>query len=252
MLEKVKQIISGKQCPHCASDKLYSLQDKRFKCSCCFLKVNVNKIETDLNLLHYFSLEIPANKAAKDLGFSYNSVHKKYMQYRHEIVEFLNQEFRKLSGEIECDESYFGGKRKGQRGRGSLGKVIVFGMLERQGRIFTTIVHDVSAETLMKEIKEHSSKGSVFYTDAFRSYKSLKFYGKHIKVDHDHTFVKGHMHINGLEGFWSFAKQRFLKYHGVSRNHFLLYLKELEFRFNYRKENIYHLLANIHFGPKFN
>ena len=174
------------------------------------------------------------------------------MQYRQEIVEYLSQEFQKLSGEIECDERYFGGKRKGTRGRGSRGKVKVFGMLERQGRIFTTVVDNVSAETLMAEIKYRSEKGSVFYTDRFKFYKSLQFYGQHLTINHSVEFAKGRRHINGLEGFWSFAKERLLKYHGVSQNHFYLYLKEMEFRYNYRNENLYQLLSKIHFGPVFN
>ncbi len=109
----------------------------------------------------------------------------------------------------------------------------------------------MSAETLMGEIKKHAEKGSVFYTDKFKSYKSLTFYGKHITVDHGSYFANGRRHINGLEGFWSFAKERFLKYHGVSKKHFLTYLKEMEFRYNYRKENLFHFLINIHFGPIF-
>ncbi len=251
MRKKIEQIISGKQCPKCADPKLYQISDKRFKCSKCHYKFSKNKFYDDLILLHYFSLEIPANKASKDLKWNYRKVGSRYKKYREEILDYLNEEYKKLSGDIECDESYFGGRRKGQRGRGAKGKVKVFGMLERQGQIYTTIVNDVTAETLMDKIKKHSLKGSVFYTDQFRSYKSLKFYGKHIKVDHGKTFVKGKRHINGLEGFWSFAKERLLKYHGVSQKHFLLYLKEMQFRYNYRKENIYDLLINIHFGPFF-
>ena len=171
------------------------------------------------------------------------------MDYRVEIFDYLAEEFRKLFGEIECDESYFGGKKKGPRERGAREKVKVFGMLERQGRIFTAIVDNVTAETLMNEIINHAEKGSVFYTDKFKSYKSLKFYGKHISIDHGKEFGKGRRHINGLEGFWSFAKERLLKYHGVSKSYFHLYLKEMEFRYNYRKENIYHKLIKIHFGP---
>ena len=173
------------------------------------------------------------------------------MDYRVEIFDYLAEEFRKLSGEIECDESYFGGKKKGPRGRDAQEKVKVFGMLERQGRIFTAIVDNVTAETLMNEIINHAEKGSVFYTDKFKSYKSLKFYGKHISIDHGKEFGKGRRHINGLEGFWSFAKERLLKYHGISKSYFHLYLKEMEFRYNYRKENIYHKLIKIHFGPFF-
>ena len=108
----------------------------------------------------------------------------------------------------------------------------------------------VSADSLMGAIKRYSVKGSVFYTDQFKSYKSLKFYGKHYTVDHAKSFKRGKRHINGLEGFWSFSKERFLKYHGVSKNHFNLYLKEMEFRYNYRKVNLLDLLVKIHFSPK--
>ncbi len=247
MEEKVIKFIVGKVCPTCGGNHLYVMRDNRYKCRDCFYRYSFTKFKDDLTILHYFSLEIPANKAARDLGFGYKKVRGKYMLYRQEIYDYLCQEFRSLSGEIECDESYFGGKRKGIRGRGSAGKIKVFGMLERQGRIFTTVVDDVTAETLMNEIRDNSEKGSVFYTDKFRSYKSLKFFGKHLTVDHNKYFINGRRHINGLEGFWSFAKERLLKYHGVSKNHFLLYLKEMEFRYNYRNEKLYYLLINIHF-----
>ena len=134
----------------------------------------------------------------KDLGWSYHKVRNNYMSYRFEIFDYLADEYRKLSGEIECDESYFGGKKKGPGGRGSRQKVKAFGMLERQGRIYTAIVENVSAETLMNEIVQHAEKGSVFYTNKFRSYNSLKFYGKHIAIDHGKEFGKGKRHINGL------------------------------------------------------
>ena len=252
MEEKIHKYIEGRECPHCGETHLYQMSDNRFKCHNCFYKYSYKKLRNDFKILHYFSLEIPANKTAKDLGIGYKKVRRKYMQYRQEIYDYLQQEFNKLSGEIECDESYFGGRRKGNRGRGAAGKIKVFGMLERQGKIFTTIVDYVTAETLMNEIKSNSEKGSVFYTDKFRSYKSLKFYGKHLTIDHNKYFKNGHRHINGLEGFWSFAKERLLKYHGVSKNNFLLYLKEMEFRYNYRNQKLYHLLINIHFSPFFN
>ena len=136
----------------------------------------------------------------------------------------------------------------------------VFGMLEeRQGRIFTTVVDDVSAETLMAEIQQHSEKGSVFYPDRFKSYKSLKFCGKHLMVNHGVEFAKGdatstawRASPEGIPLGWSFAKERLLKYHGVSQNHFYLYLKEMELRYNYRNQNLYQLLSKIHYGPVFN
>jgi len=249
-IKELEEIISGNKCIRCENRRLYKLGDGRIKCSNCLKRYRLSKIQEELKLLHYFSLEVPANRAARDLGMGYRKARLKYMEYRREIAVFLNEEFEKLSGEIECDESYFGGKRKGNRGRGSAGKTKVFGMLERKGKIFTTVVDDVSAYSLMGAIKKYSVKGSVFYTDRFKSYKSLKFFGKHYTVDHAKRFKQGKNHINGLEGFWSFAKERFHKYHGVSKKHFNLYLKEMEFRYNYRKTNLLDLLIKIHFSPK--
>jgi hypothetical protein len=76
----------------------------------------------------------------------------------------------KLSGEIELNEAYFGGRRKGRRGRGAAGKSVVFGLLERDGRVYTKVVEHVSADTLMAHIQTTTRKGSVYYTDAFRGY----------------------------------------------------------------------------------
>ena len=97
----------------------------------------------------------------------------------------------------------------------------------------------------MKEIKTKTKKGSVFYTDTWKSYNSLKQYGKHNKINHEKEFAKKHNHINGIEGFWSFAKERFHKYHGISKTNYPLYIKEMEFRFNHRNENVYNLLIDI-------
>jgi len=96
------------------------------------------------------------------------------------------------------------------------------------------------------------SKGSVFYTDDFKSYKDLKHYGKHSRVKHSKTFGKGKNHINGIEGFWSYAKERFHKYHGINKKNYGAYIKEMEFRFNHRNEQLYPLLVDVirQFAPK--
>ena len=117
--------------------------------------------------------------------------------------------------------------------------------LERKGKIYTKIVENVSAETLMNEIKNKTNKGSVFYTDGWKSYASLEQFGKHNVIDHDKELVNNHNHINGIEGFWSFAKERFHKYHGISKINYPFYVKEMEFRFNNRNENVFKLLIDI-------
>jgi len=197
-------------------------------------------------ILYYFYLELSASKTADELDIDYGVVHRKFMQFRKRIAEYCNQEAKKLNGELEIDESYFGGRRKGNRGRGAKNKTIVFGILERKGKVHTKIVENVSAEILMNEIKNKTEKGSVFYTDGWKSYKSLHQFGKHNIIRHDKDeFAKAKNHINGIEGFWSFAKERFYKYHGINKNNYPFYLKEMEFRFNHRNENVFNLLFDI-------
>jgi transposase len=111
------------------------------------------------------------------------------------------------------------------------------------------IVKDVSAETLLRETIKKVKRGSLIYTDKFRSYDSLVMYGfKHERIDKSVKFANGKVYINGIEGFWSYAKERLLKFHGVSRENFVYYLKELEFRYNYRdniEDNLYVCLGGI-------
>jgi transposase len=107
----------------------------------------------------------------------------------------------------------------------------------------------VSAATLMDIIKAKTRKGSVYYTDSFKSYNSLRRLGKHHRLNHSKALAyKGGNHINGIEGFWSFAKHKLYNYHGVSKSNFVLYLKEMEWRFNHRRENMLKELIKIYFG----
>jgi transposase len=173
---------------------------------------------------------------------------QRFMAYRRWMAAGAEADARPLAGEIECDESYFGGRRRGtRRGRGATHKVVVLGILERQGRVCTVVVPQADEATLLRELAQRALKGAVFYTDRFRSYHSLKRYGKPLPVDHSVEYVRPgrryQRHINGIEGFWSYAKERLQKYHGVSRRHFPLYLKEREFRFNHRRDDLFELLG---------
>ena len=98
----------------------------------------------------------------------------------------------------------------------------------------------------MGAIKEKTKKGSVFFTDDWKSYNSLEQYGKHNIIKHsEDEFANEKNHINGIEGFWSYAKERFHKYHGINRNNYPFYLKEMEFRYNNRNSNLFKLLFDI-------
>jgi len=119
----------------------------------------------------------------------YQSATRVYQRLRDAIYHVAELEGKKLKGEIEMDEAYFGGRRKGKRGRGADGKSIVFGLLEREGRVYTRVVEHVSKEELMAVIRKKTRKGSVYFTDTFRSYNSLKRLGKHHRVNHSKTLV---------------------------------------------------------------
>ena len=241
-----RKYFEGKTCIFCDKYGLYRLADKRVKCKHCNERYSLLRLKKDLQVLYYFYLEVSARKTAKELSLNYQTVQSRFMQFRRKIADYCNQEAKKLNGEIEIDESYFGGKRKGNRGRGTENKAIVFGILERKGKVHTVIVQDVSAKTLMNEIQNKTLKGSVFYTDGWKSYASLEQYGKHNIIDHDKELVdKNHNHINGIEGFWSFAKERFHKYHGIDKENYPFYVKEMEFRFNHRNESVFNLLFDI-------
>ena len=117
----------------------------------------------------------------------------------------------------------------------------VFGILERDGIVKVEVVKDVCAQTLLNLTIKTVRRGSIVYTDKFRSYDALMCCGyRHLKVDHAKRFSSGKVYINGLEGFWSYAKERLIKHHGVSKEKFPLYLKEMEFRYNNRNIEIFH------------
>ena len=188
-------------------------------------------------LIVFFVLEVPATAAAKQLKIHRHSAERVYTFIRRCLLLECEEE-AKLSGEIEMDESYFGGHRKGNRGRGAAGKVAVFGLLKRNGRVYTRPVTDVSAATLRHIIRQKVPRGSIVYTDSFKSYDSLITMGyKHFRVDHSKEFARTKRnHINGIENFWGFAKTRLKRYYGIDRTQFELYLKEMEFRFNHRQD----------------
>lgn len=191
--------------------------------------------KVQLKLLEFFVLEVAARSAANILGIQPNSAALFYRKIREVIAYHLEQESHKIfDGIVELDESYFGGVRKGKRGRGAAGKVAVFGILKRGGKVYTKVVGDTKSETLMPLITRKISPDSVVYTDCYRSYNTLDvshFY--HEWINHSTLFAQGKNHINGIENFWNQAKRVLRKYNGIPKESFPLFLKESEFRFNY-------------------
>jgi transposase-like protein len=190
-------------------------------------------------LIELFVLEVPAAKAARRLAINRHTAERIYARIRLAIAYECERE-APLDGEIEVDESYFGGYRKGLRGRATAGKVAVFGLLKRKGRVYTRPVPNVSREVLRAIIRQKVPPGSTIYSDSFASYEGLITDGyRHYRINHGREFARGKRnHINGIENFWAFAKAKLRRYYGVRRTHFFLYLKEMEFRFNHRHEDL--------------
>jgi len=159
-----------------------------------------------------------------------------YYYHRLRVIISINLEKESadfLSGEIEVDESYFGGHRKGKRGRGAAGKVPVFGLLKRGGKVYTKIIPDAKASTLMPIIQNKVMPDSIVYTDYWRGYNVLDVSEfKHYRINHSKLFADKHNHINGIENFWNQAKRHMRKFNGIPKQHFYYFLKECEWRFN--------------------
>ncbi len=131
------------------------------------------------------------------------------------------------------DESYFGGKRKGKRGCGAAGKIPVFGLLNRGGKVYTKIIADASGATLIPIIKRKVIPDSIVYSDCWRGYNVLDVSGfRHFRINHSKLFADRDNHINGIENFGSQAKRHMRKFNGIPKAQFGLYLKECEWRFS--------------------
>jgi transposase len=128
-----------------------------------------------------------------------------------------------LCGEVEANESYFGGVRKGKRGRGAAGKVAVFGLLKRGGKVYTAIIPNAKTETILPIIEEKVNPESIIYTDTFKAYDALDVSDfHHMRINHSELFADRRNHINGIENFWNQAKRHLRKFNGIKKGQLLL------------------------------
>lgn len=196
-------------------------------------------------IIRLFVQDLPASKIADLSGISRVSINKLLLKIRCRLAQICEQA-SPFCGEIEVDESYFGARRvRGKRGRGASGKTIVFGLLKRQNNVYTEIVPDASKAQLQQIIRGKISIDSVIHSEGWRGYDGLVDVGyeKHFRVHHGkNEFVRGNAHINGIESFWSYAKRRLAMFNGVASDKFYFHLKECEFRFNYRHQDLYAIL----------
>ncbi len=252
------------RCPRCGyARKLWRLEDDRWRCTRCrrrfgmltgtWLSHTRFALAEIYELLFWFELELTDHGIARRVGVPYHRVHRFLLRLRRAIAAFEDRSIALLDGEVEVDETYFGprfaNRRRANRrklrksghvlsGRGAQRhKQAVFGIYERtDGIVYVQPVPSVSRKTLQSIIHRKVSIETTIYSDSWAGYEGLgEDYGAHEVLHHrQKEYVRGTASINGIEGFWAYAKERLLRHHGVSPDHFLLYLKEMEYRFNHR------------------
>lgn len=242
-------------CPHCGSVKIRFMESRYvWQCNDCRkqFSVKVGTIFEDSALgLDKWLCAIWMIANAKN-GVSSYEVHralgvtqKSAWFMLHRIREAMsNGTFDKMSGEVEADETFIGGKeankhkgRKANLGRGAVGKSIVMGLFERKTKkVKAKVVTNTKAVTLQGEVRNNVETGSAIYTDALLSYNGLATDYVHEFVDHAKEYVRGNVHTNSLENFWSLLKRCFKgTYVSCDPAHLFRYLNEEMFRFNERE-----------------
>jgi transposase-like protein len=180
---------------------------------------------------------ISAKQLQRETGVTYKTAWRMFKQIR----SMLSEDVEPLSGKVEVDETYCGGKRRGKRGRGAEGKTIVAGAVERKGRVVAKVVSDVSSNTLVPFVTEKVLPSSMVFTDELQSYSPLASHGyEHKRIHHaSKVYVDGDVHTQTIEGFWSLVKGGIGGvYHSVGAKYLQSYFNEYAFRYNRRHDDM--------------
>jgi len=211
------------RCPHCGSDNVtYLASVNRYKCygkhARAQFSLKIGTIFEDsligldkwlcaMWLIVNCKNGISSCEMARDLGLTQKTAW--FLDHRIRFALYSGS-FEKLSGHVEADETFIGGKARnmhvGKRqrritGTGTKDKVAVMGILERGGKIRTSVVPNRKKHALQAEVRKHVEAGSALYTDALLSYEGLASDYAHQVIDHAAAYVDGQIHTNGLENF---------------------------------------------------
>jgi transposase len=243
-------------CPKCQkSGKFYLIESrKRFDCSCGFTVSPLagtifHKSDTPLTLWFHAMFLFASSRngvAAKELERQLGVTYKTAWRMAKQIRKLFSQVNPPMSGTVEVDETYYGGKQKGKRGRGAEKKTPVFGMVERKGGARAEVVENIKTRTIQPIINAAIAKGSTVMTDEFNIYNKVKENGyDHHTVQHGlGQYVNGIIHSNSIEGFWSQLKRSISgTHHAVSPKYLQSYVNEFVYRYNYRDEQIFPLMV---------
>ena len=250
------------KCTYCGSDHTKPAKGEQFRHSCRSCKRTFSVLldtifeHTRLPLPDWFViialvLNSKRGMAAKEIerhtGVTYKTAYYTAMRIRIGMLEDDTQ----LDGIIEMDESYFGGKKRkknapkndpnlstvsAKRGRGT-SKISVAGMVERDGDVKTKVIEKLTKRNLLHMLKTYAKEDkSLLITDGFKSYSHFDEYIEHMVINHSKAFSKGIVHVNTIEGFWSYVKNGIRgSYKSISPKYLPFYLVEYEWKYNHRK-----------------
>lgn len=237
-------------CPKCGKNSLFHHDKgkKSYSCQWCGYQISptantiFHKSPTPLTTwfyVIYLMAQTRGGISAKQIQRETGVTYKTAWRMCNQIRSMLSEEHNIFTGNVEMDESYFGGKGKEIHGRGAEKKTAVFGMVQRGGKLQAKVVPNVKRETIMPIVDNSVEKGTKVYTDEFRVYNALPAMGyKHDSIPHaEKIYVSGNVHTNTIEGFWSQAKNGIRGvYHSVSSKYLQNYLDEYSFRYNHRND----------------
>lgn len=177
---------------------------------------------------------ISAKQLERELGVTYKTAWRMFKQIR----SMLQVDDEPLDGNVEIDETYVGGRKRGRKGRGGDNKTPVVGAVERGGRVKAFATANVQHSTVLPIITEHVLPTATVFTDEYVIYDALPKIGyEHHRIHHQSkVYVMGNVHTQTIEGFWSLVKNGIGGvYHSVSQKYLQSYLDEYAFRYNNRK-----------------
>ena len=244
LLRKIRWPL-GITCPRCKSRSIWKMQGD-YRCQQChhhfsdisgtiFEKSHL-KISQWIIIIGLWKVGVNAVGVSWAIGCSYRIARFALRKIRTAVAN--DPLVQSLSGEIEVDETYYGGRQKGQRGRGAKNKMAVVGFKERGGRVKSVVVPNVSHWALEAVIKKYADDGSTIYTDGFRSYNDLKALGyNHVPFDHSVNFIKSDIiHTQGIEGYWGNTKPiTKAKHRRITKKSLPGYMAENDYKANHKE-----------------
>lgn len=234
-------------CPKCNKQGFYRIKNRKcYACAWCSHQLHptsgtiFHKSPTKLTLWFYALYLAAQSKngvSAKELERQLGVTYKCAWRIAYKIRELMKQPSTQLEGTVEVDEMYVGGRKKGTTGRGAVGKTPVVGAIQRGGEARAEVTVDTAVYTVKPLLRKHVKLGSNLMTDTYSTYYNSKKWGyNHKRINHlKESYVRGDVHTNTIEGFWSQVKRSIDgTYHAVSPKYLQFYLDEFVYRYNHR------------------